>query len=332
MAPMEGDGSEDAARRNSGRGRNVPFLVSSFLVAFVIWVLFNLSQDYSVFLDYGLRVRTDIRDREKTAVADDRLMVRVKAGGFYIVFHRMGLHDGEVELSVGGEHLTVTDSESDLFSINLQDVFSDVVSAFGPEVEVESVVSKTVNVTLPKVDVRKVPVALNFSLKCEPQYMLSGHPVLSPDSVVISGPSGEVSSVEMVRTESISLRGVKSDVHGMAGIHPIKGVTISEQGVMYSLKVGRYVDESLMIPVSVRNVPAGKKVMVLPNEVEVTCRRFFPLAEKLEPTEFGCYVDYDELVSSHSSDIIPELVPPGGRRIVSGSMNPSVVQCIILDI
>jgi len=320
-----------SGRRTYGGGNRLYHLFLSAVAALVFWALFSLSQDYSVFLDYGLVIRTNIQGRENSALADDKLMVRVKASGFYIISHRSGLTDPSIVLDIDRTHLIHSDVSSDVFQVNLQNVLNDVVSAFDPRVTVETVVSENVYVPIRRVAVKKVPVILNYSLKCEPQYEMTGEPVVTPDSVLISGNAALVASVNSVHSENLSIRGVSSDVQGVADIHTPKGISVSVPGVVYSLRVKRYVEESVTLPVTVRNVPSDRKVIVLPDEVKVVCRHVFPFSGKKNLSGVTCFLDYEKLARSNTSDVIPEVSFPSGMEMSLTELYPSVVQFVILE-
>lgn len=331
MTPKEGDSVSKPGRRTYSRGSRLYHLFMSTVAALVFWTLFSLSQDYSVFLDYGLVIRTNIQGRENSALADDKLMVRAKASGFYIISHRSGLTDASIVLDIDRTHLIHQDVSSDIFQVNLQDMLNEVVSAFGPDVTVETVVSGNINVPIHKVAVKKVPVILSYSLKCEPQYEMTGEPVVTPDSVLISGNAVLVASVSSVHSENLSIKGVSSDVQGMVDIHTPKGISVSVPGVVYSLKVERYVEESVTLPVTVCNVPSGRKVIVLPDEVKVVCRHVFPFSGKKDLSGVTCFLDYEKLVRSETSDVIPEVSFPSGMEMFLTELHPSVVQFVILE-
>jgi len=331
MNPGDGDNVSKVAGRIGWSGNRLFHLFLSALVAVAFWALYNLSQDYSVFLNYELLVRTNIEGRQSSAFADERVMVKVRASGFYIISQRSGIRDVSVELNLDKSHLNHPDASSDVFQLNLQDVQNDLVSSFPPQVTVESVVSGTVNIPIHKVSSRKVPVVLSYSLVCDPQYEMAGLPVLTPDSVLISGDAATVASVNAIHTENVSISGASSDVQGMAGLHTPKGISVSVPGVVWYLAVERYVEESVTLPVAVRDVPFDRKVIVLPDEVKVTCRHVFPLTGGFEMSDAVCSVDYEQLVHSVSSELIPDVVFPDGMEVFSTKLYPPVVQFVILE-
>lgn len=331
MVPREGD-STSKSFRQTGKGiSRLYHLFLSALVAVSFWAIYTLSQDYSVFLSYELLVNTNIQGRQSSAFADERLIAKIKASGFYIISQRLGIRDVSVELNVDKSYLVQTDESSDLFQLNLWNVHDDLVSAFPSVVTVESVVSGTVVIPIHKVSIKKVPVVLSYSLVCASQYEMTGTPVVTPDSVWVSGNETLVASVNAVHSENISIKGVSSDVQGVAGLHTPKGVTASVPSVVYFIGIERYVEETVTLPVTVRNVPSDRKVIVLPSEVNVTFRHAFPLTDNTDFSDAVCTLDYNLLVQSISSDVIPDVVLPSPVEMFSKELNPPVVQFVILE-
>lgn len=325
MASGSGITGNDGSRRKKDRKEGL-LLLLSILLAFIVWLLHSLSLQYSVFLEYNLEITASLQGRVRSSVSEDVLIIRGKSDGYYILKQRIGKRK-TLRAQVSSESLQHKDG--DVFSVKCEDIKGNIVEALGSNVQLEFIVTESLDFTFPRMLSRKVPVIPKSSITYDGQYMPMGGIELRPDSVEVYGDAGLLESIDYVWTETISRSDVDGPVQGICGIVPIRRVEFSENTVYYSLNVVRYIEESCNVPVTVTGVPEGKEMIILPSEVKLTFRRVFSSARFL-PEDFVLAVDYGDYISTMDSELVPELVSmPEG--VISWEITPRYVDCILLD-
>jgi len=319
------DKSED-----TGKGKEWFFLLLSVVLAAIAWLVYSLSLSYNVFLDYPVRITTNLPGFESSAYTDQHAIVRAKADGFYIVDRKLASRKNPVEIEVDGKYLVPLGNEPGFFAVESRNISQEFSNVLGNNVTLEYLVTDTLTVRLKQVAAKKVPVAMNLNIECASQYRVSSPVSVSPDSVFISGDESLISSIDSVWTENVSLSGISDNVEGIVPINKIKGVELSSVGVVYSFSVTRYVEEKVSLPVVVQNLPPDRKVVLLPDKVDVTFIRFYPIAGELSAKDFECSVDYDDFMSTPSFVTIPVITkkPAGTTGFI---LKPEMVECIVLD-
>ena len=301
-------------------------LLLSLLLAFIVWLIHSLSLQYSVFLEYNVELNSTLQGRARSSVSQDVLIVRGKSDGYYILKQRIGRRK-TLQISVPQDNLKHRDGDG--FYVLSEAIKSNIVEALGGNVDLEFIVTDSLDFIFPRIASKRVPVVPNSSISFEPQYMSVGGIVLRPDSVDIYGDARLLETVDSVFTETIYEKGVDGPIQGLCGIVPVRRITYSENTVYYSMDVVRYIEESLMVPVTVTGVPEDKDLIVLPSTVTLTFRRTFS-SLRYTPEDFVLAVDYADFVRTIDSEMVPGLVSrPEG--VMSWEIAPRYVDCILLD-
>ena len=301
-------------------------LLLSLLLAFIVWLIHSLSLQYSVFLEYNVELNSTLQGRARSSVSKDVLIVRGKSDGYYILKQRIGRRK---TLQVSASQDNLRHRDGDEFYVLSESIKSNIVEALGGSVDLEFIVTDSLDFTFPRITSKRVPVVPRSSVTFRPQYMSLGDMTIRPDSVDIYGDARLLETVDSVFTETISEKGVDGPIQGICDIVPIRRVSYSESAVYYSMNVVRYTEESLTVPVTVTGVPEDKDLIVLPSTVTLTFKRVFS-SLRYQPEDFVLAVDYADFVRTIDSELVPELVyKPDG--VMSCEITPRYVDCILLD-
>lgn len=314
------------AEKDRKDGKEWLLLLLSILLAFIIWLLHSLSMQYSVFFEYNVELTSSLEGRSRSAASEDVLIVRGRSEGYYILRQRIG-HRKAIRVTAPATALV--HKEGDVFSVNCESIKSNIVEALGGSVDLEFIVSESLDFSFPRIVSKRVPVAPKTSISFIPQYMPLERIELRPDSVDIYGDARLLETVDSVMTEMISVSGVDGPIQGICSLVPIRRVEFSEDDIYYSLNVVRYIEESMDVPVTAVGVPEGKDMFVLPSTVRLTFRRVFS-STRYAPDNFVLAVDYADYINTIDSELVPELVSrPEG--IISWQISPRYVDCILLE-
>lgn len=317
-----GSGIGDTAKD----GKEWLLLLLSLFLAFIIWLLHSLSLRYSVFFEYNVALNSSLEGRSRSSVSEDVLIVRGRSEGYYILRQRIGRRK---TLEVTVPPANIIHKGGDMFAVGCESIKSNVIEALGGNVELEFIVSDSLNFEFPRITSKRVPVVPKTSIVFDGQYMPLGRIDMRPDSVDIYGDARLLETVDSVMTETISATGVNGPIQGICSLVPIRRVEYSEDNIFYSMNVVRYIEETMEIPVTAVGVPEGKDLLVLPSTVRMTFRREFSSIQ-YAPGDFVLAVDYADFINTIGSELVPELISrPDG--LISWEINPRYVDCILLE-
>lgn len=307
-------------------GKEWLLLLLSLLLAFIIWLLHSLSLEYSVFFEYNVQLTSSLEGRSRSSVSEDVLIVRGRSEGYYILRQRIGRCK---TVRVTAPATVLVHKAEDMFAVGCESIKSNVVEALGGNVNLEFIVTDSLDFVFPRITSKRVPVAPRSSISFRGQYMPLGRIELRPDSVDIYGDARLLETVDSVMTETIFASGVDGPIQGMCSLVPVRRLEFSEDNIYYSLNVIRYIEESMEVPVKPSGVPEGKDLIVLPSTVKLTFRRVFS-STQYSPDDFELTVRYKDFINTIDQELIPELVsyPPG---VVHWEISPRYVDCILLE-
>jgi len=310
--------------RESINWRDVAFFVLSLLIAFGLWLISNLSLYYTRTVRIPVIAQCAIEGHAPQSSNTAFLEARCRVTGFSIL--RMNAYGGH-PVVVGFSPSDMHPSTGDNFYVTNTELNAYVQQLAGSDSHLEAFISDTLVFRFPSENHKKVPVQPVYSLSFEPQYTAAGPLKLVPDSVVVYGEQYHLDKIDRVYTESFSL----SDLHdggasGSVGLQKIKGVRLSDENVSYSMEAARFVEIRLQMPVTGRNVPTDRQLIIHPSTATVSFRCAFPV--KVDPEQdVRFYIEYNDFTSSLGGKCIPRnsALPDG---ILSFTIEPEVFECV----
>lgn len=305
------------------KGRDLTAFLISILCACFIWLIHNLSLDYSTIVSVQVVAKSNIEGRAAESVNPCNIAARCNMQGYDVYrLNRLAARKPIVVYFNPEDFKYVSD---DIFSISSESLSGYVQDLFGENARLESFVTRSAQFRFPRENSKKVPVRCVQLLNFKPQYMAVGNIQTFPDSVEVFGPPAVLENVDMVFTETVSKDNISSGIHGVVPLQNIAGVRMSESEVEYSLVVSRYVEIKTTVKIQTRNAPAGKRLSVFPSSAEVVYRCEFPVG--VDPSDkVTMYIDYEDFAGSINGRCVP--VPDGlPSGVLDYSIEPQIFDC-----
>ena len=321
ILPVKGE------RKIWGGGRNWIILVFSLLLAFFMWSIMKLSANYSSYVRYRIEASTNIPGRSNTAVSTDVLVIGAKSTGFHIIQNLQGAQGNALLLDeIDGKHFHKYREDGDLFYLLSGNIRQKIQDALGADVKVESLATDTLFFEFPVQGNRKVAVVASSAIKYGKQFMPYSEIILKPDSVLIYGDEAVISNIHHVTTQAIKSNDTQHSLSGVVKLNPLKGVRFSQEEIFYSQEVGRFVEHTVNVPVTIGNAPSYANVAIVPQEVTIKYRQPFVGASAYSQQDFSVVVEYDEILRK---DVVKPNVARMPEGILTIDMEPKFVECVL---
>ncbi len=296
------------------------------LLSASIWLIYNLSRDYTGVVNVSVLASSAIKGRAATASESVSVDARCQATGFRLL--RLRHNSRDVSITIQPEDFVYSPSD-DRYLISGSDLAKYSADILGDGASLVTFLKSSYSFQFRRENNRTVPVSAVWNGSFKPQYMALGPIAFQPDSVTIYGEGSLLGTVDAVLTRPLNYSDLSKSVGGVVRLVPIQGVRMSEKEVTWSLDVVRYVELRSEVSLSARNVPPGISFSAFPSTVEAVFRCRFPA--KGDPSD-DCdfYVDYQEFSSSISGSCMVRCdnIPP---YVIDWDIRPEVVECMEME-
>ncbi len=151
-----------------------------------------------------------------------------------------------------------------------------------------------------KLSKKRVPVKLLDNISYQTQYNLADDIVISPPEVTIYGAKEMLDTILFVYTEELKEDNLKDSLTVPVFLKAIPHTHIYPAKVSVFLPVEMFTESSLLVPVTVLNLPNNLTVRTIPSEVEVRFQVGKSKYNQLKASNFLLTVDYATIVKSTS--------------------------------
>lgn len=282
-----------------------------FVLATVFWVLTKFSRQYTATTTAGIKY---VAVPEATLVSSDNLKeisFDLTANGFEFLFFNLKSPTVEIDVS---KYYTEADTAVVIPKTELIRLISKYLNA---NAAVKNPSVEALTVSLDTIVTKKVPVIPKTDFSYKDGFKPIDYMIVSPDSVLISGPSKALEEIQLATTTMVSVKNVDKSMVVSAAIENTKnGISIEPQEVSISLQVAEFSQKEMNLHITVINVPEETVIKLIPNVVsvsfDVSVEDFRVITEK----DFKLVCDYSER-NTEENFMIPRITesPKGVTNI-----------------
>lgn len=288
------------------------------LFSIILWGSVSLSEEYFATIEMPLLI-TDIPEGSALAeITRDKVAISVKGVGWQLAGMSLG-PDLEFKVSSKGKngsqkiYLESAAGQNSWLSssIQLMEVKPDEL-----EFKVEKLAKK------------KVQVIPNIKLNYRPGYGLVSPIRVSPDSVMITGPTSLVNEIQNINTAISSMDDINKSVSKDVTLEHIENVSYENPVVKVEFEVQKIVDKVFEnVPIIVKNVPQFRELKLFPEKARITLRGGINLLGKMKAEDLKPYVTFKQALSDTLGAITPTFAPPEYTILID--IKPNKLEYII---
>lgn len=291
----------DADDADDDGGRGLAMLLS-LVVALALWFTFSMRETYTVSVTVPIEVTSVPRGQALRSSPPATVTAQVQGEGWSLI---------ALTRRVPPVRLAATSPQVDIVAALSEGRLPAGVSVVGAQ-------PRTVELDLDTRTTRRVPIRLVTSLDMAPSHGLLRPPILSPDSVVVSGAQSLLGTLTSWPTEPLTGENVRSSLAQWVLLRDTLGglVDTDRRQTLARVLIGEFTEGERMLPVEVRGRPAdAPDVRFEPAMVRATYR--VPSDDTYERAEaaegFVATVDYADILRDTTSGTVPvsPRVPPG---------------------
>ncbi len=287
-------------------------------LAFVFWLILNLSQDYVVNKDVNIEYLVS-PDRVIDGNPPRTVSVQLRGRGWNLIWESLRGSSINVAVELQEEPNLL------LSTILLQQKISRELSS--GDLEIDNLGFEPQRVVTSEREGKRVPVVSNVATGFRPGYFAAGGVRIIPDSVTVSGTAEELKQVESWPTEATRLDNLEGNTEITAALQPpTEGLSLNYDAVRVGIDVEAFIEQRVEVPVRLRNAPASDSSRVFPNTVLVTVT--IPQSEfgNFTESDFRVEADVEELQTSEDHNTLPLTLTRVPSSAKSVSFSPRAVE------
>lgn len=269
--------------------------IFAYVIAISLWFAVNLNGIFNITVNMPLEVGSIPADLALTDELPEFVEVSLTGTALPLI----SLYNNPPSIPID-----VSSSEVNLFNQVRQQMNS------FQEVEVSKVEPILVSVSLEEKITKKVPLKLNWDITFEPRFGLISEPVISPDSISVTGAISQMGAItQWVIEDSLKLTGIKEDVNASVPIvntNPL--IDVSLENLTLTANVSEFTESEINVYIRTRDLPRGQNITYNPSSI--TIRYDVPLeqfAEISNQTPYVVYVPYRKIQEDGTGFVTPDI-------------------------
>lgn len=297
------------------------------LLAFALWYLTKLSQEYTVDLRHEVQLENHPPGNQLVGAPTREVWLRIRGRGYTLLKYRSltGTPSLFVDLREEKRLFHQEGAGRGVMSrLQMEALFSPQLSS---GLTLEAVLTDSLVCRFSPLASKKVPVVSRVRFRPAPQFVQMGRELVIPDSVWVSGPLAEVDSMRFVMTESIDLGELYDTyLHTVRIVPPGGALELGRESVRVNIPVVEFTEKRMEVEVHMAGLPDSLSASLFPKTVCVTCN--VPLASylALQPKDFHLVCRYSEFKDQDEYVVELDSVPPG---VFSVSIEPRRVGAVM---
>lgn len=156
------------------------------------------------------------------------------------------------------------------------------------------------------VTTKKVPVKARVELDLAKNYLLDGKMNILPDSIEVTGPKGEIDTIDFVSSAKLRLPDLASGFSESVDLlqsPELENTSYSTYKVQVNGEIARFSEKVYKLPIKKINFPKGVQVRTFPENVSVLCKAKIKVLKEISEEDFQVIADYRSLEATNNNVI-----------------------------
>jgi hypothetical protein len=238
------------------------------VLATFFWFLSSLSKQYTTNLTIPLEYTSFNKDFILIEEPIDFIEIQVSGNGFELLGEQMSLNRNSLKVNLG-EAMKLGKNR---FGIPTSKLQNEVYQYLDKDIRFERMTSDSILFKTDKRAMRTFKVIPDVELSFESSYNLMGEITVSPSMIEVSGPQGELDSIQFITTEKLKYGEVNDSLiltYSFADDKRFQSLDIVPEEVSILVPVDKFTEKSFEVPIewnkniSIRTFPNKVKVVFL---------------------------------------------------------------------
>lgn len=280
-------------KRGKSLNRNIVRFALFLFLSASLWFINTLRKSHIDEISYPIEFINIPEGKVVDSSITPQFKLKVKADGFTLAryYFSSDLQPLTVDLSVVTGLVRRSSQGLCISGVALERYLNENVAK---DVQVLSVEPDTLFLLFTDEGVKKVPVELQIDIKYQKQYNQSDQIIISPDSILISGPTSIINQINSIKSVPSTYRDIKDSIKFstelIIPLHVIAGNAYCNVVV----PVEPFTESKIKVPVRAVNLPSDLTVKFFPAEITIAYQVAVSKINTVTPSSFSVEADFKE--------------------------------------
>jgi len=285
------------------RSKKLNVFVLFFIISLTILILSKLSKNYQGTLVFNVKP-TNLNETQ--VILNDttnRLNITLDTYGFKWL--RYAVNKPVLEVDLQSDAIL---KDSALIWVEKKG-FSNISNQLGKDIKVINITPDSLVYRYDVNQVKKVPVAADIKVSFFQGFNTLDSIKVKPDSIKLIGPASLLKNINFIKTKHQTFSDLKGNVDKTIQLvldNISDDVKVESNSVQFHLKVSKFTEGIVSLPVTIVNVPENVKINYFPKEITVKYATTINAFNSILEEDFKIECDYTN--SKNKSYLIPKIV------------------------
>lgn len=278
--------------------------IAFLLVSAFIWLLINLSKEYTTTAIYTVSYGKLPQDKILQQNPIKKIDLLLKGNGFKLLSAKFS--DRKLQLST--QNLLQKSATNYYILPNAQQ--REIQKQLASGLKLQQVLQDTIRLQLGTLESKKVPLISDINIQYSLGFNLAEKISISPDSVVISGAKEVLNTITKLSLEKLELANVSKNITKELAIQlPTEAgkVKISSPKARVKIIVDKFTEGEFEVPVLVTHKSEKINVTIFPKKVKVRFKIGLKNFNKVSESSFEVTCNYQQTKENGLSYLIPKV-------------------------
>ncbi len=298
-------------------------------IATIFWFLNKLGNEFTATIHYPVKY-IDVPEN-KLIISDlpEELELELSGRGYTLLKYKFKIISFPIAISISDyiEKQGASAKTKEL-KIHPRIIKANINKQLNKNINIIDILPQTINCSFADIIEKKVAIAPNIDIQFAPQCMLDGKIKFTPDSVMVRGSEQILDTMRYVYTKPMKVKNLDKNFERNVSIKSIKNVSIDNKRTVMLVKVDKYTENTLKIPISAINVPKERRLITFPQKVKIKYLVSFDECNRISEQDFRLQVNYNDIENLLGNKLTVRL-SKHPKNIKNISFTPKFVEYII---
>ncbi len=278
------------------QGINTPVMILALLLSLGLWYINKLGHRYATTVTLPIRIENSADNTIGVLQQEHRIECRIEGAGYRLLPYT--LFPGRQTVTIDLRRIDVrSGEEGEPGEVTLASLAS-AVSEQLTDVRLVSILTPRLEIVTSPLRSQRLPVRSRLRFELRNPYMQIGPVHLYPDSMEVKTLSVVLDTLQALYTETRSFEDVTASLSGRIGLVQPPEVILPLTEVGYEVVVEEYTEVDLTLPLTLRNGPADRTAVILPEAVKVKLNVSSSRYARVSSGEIAAFIDYDDRLTN----------------------------------